>query len=458
MASLRFSLLLLLPLAAAAAFLSKNLLPSDYKRARCGPNDLSTPWAALVNASANPLPEYPRPQLTRPGFAWASLNGLHEFQIASDHAGTPANPIPFNTSLPATILLPFPPESCLSGVGAFQDFPRSTPNFTFTWTRSVFDAPFPLTETTILNVEACDWNCTLWLNGRLLASHQGGYDAFSADVSGVLRARANELLIFAHDPTERGAQPQGKQLTLDILKHHVDGNKYLPTSGVWGDVWLEAAPARRVADVRLRTNATSLFLWLQFAGFDPAAAPQCALNISIALSGTPVAAYAAACSSAAPAILTIPLPALWAPGSPTLYTARIGLQVGGAGAKEDDVVGVYFGLREVALLPYSRGPVPALGPLFNTSIHGVGRPQKLKTGAGWRDCKALCGSGCEAWTFDGGAEPPTCSLGGADGTLPLVPNTPFCVSGKKAVAAGPAARPGFAGIKGFAIGWLDQCA
>ena len=56
---------LLLLAACARAFISRGLSASSYKRARCGPNNLSTRWSALVNASSPPLPEFPRPQMVR---------------------------------------------------------------------------------------------------------------------------------------------------------------------------------------------------------------------------------------------------------------------------------------------------------------------------------------------------------------------------------------------------------
>jgi len=400
-----------------------------------------------------------RPPLPSGAASWFSLNGLVEHEFAADFAGTPRAPIPFGRRLNGTILLPFPPESCLSGVGAFEDYPNSTPNMTFSWYRAVFDAPLPLSASILLHVEACDWNCTVWVNGKLVVSHTGGYDAFSADVTPALKAAANELLIFTHDPTEWGNQPQGKQLTLDVLRDHVDGNKYCPSSGVWGDVWLESVPAQRIDSLRLRANSSSLFLWVALAGVP--AAPGCALNVSISLRGSPVASDAVGCAAAAPAgagvEVPVPSPQAWAPGSPTLYDVSVALLPGGSAVA--DLVSGYFGLRAVALESYARPAVPPQEPLQWTGLARTGKAQKLKRGDAWGACSAACAAAgptaCQSWEFDEASSPPTCAFA-ADVGSPLVPGAPTKTAGRAGVPAGPAARPTLNGAPNFALAWLDQ--
>jgi hypothetical protein len=225
--------------------------PGSWKRTRCGPEDIPTQYADDVNPS-DPLPEYPRPQLTRVniafGAAWATLNGLYEYGPASSLDAPP----PFGVSLPSSILVPFPPESCLSGLGAFNSWPMSTPDFSLSWYRVVFDSPLPSPmagTSTLLHFGACDWNCSVWLNRKFLGNHIGGYDGFTFDVTAVLGASGNELIVLAFDPTEKGDQPAGKQLTKAILTPA--GDKYTPSSGIWQTVWLETAPAVHVAGLKV---------------------------------------------------------------------------------------------------------------------------------------------------------------------------------------------------------------
>ncbi|HKH62205.1 MAG TPA: hypothetical protein VKA49_15290, partial [Flavitalea sp.] len=69
---------------------------------------ITTPWAEKLN-SANPLPEYPRPQLVRKD--WTNLNGLWQYSILpKDQQAIPAGS-------QGSILVPFAVESALSGVG-----------------------------------------------------------------------------------------------------------------------------------------------------------------------------------------------------------------------------------------------------------------------------------------------------------------------------------------------------
>jgi hypothetical protein len=222
--------------------------PSSWNRSRCGPEDKPTQFAADVDPS-DPLPDYPRPQLTRPQMvgcwaAWTTLNGLYEFGPATSLDAPP----PFGQTLPSSILVPYPPESCLSGIGAFENWPTSTPNFTLSWYRTVFDSPLPPPSegyAATLHFGACDWNCSVWLNRRFLGTHVGGYDPFFFNVTDPLVSSGNELIVLAFDPTERGDQPLGKQLTSAILSPA--GDHYAPSSGIWQTVWLEAVPAVHVA-------------------------------------------------------------------------------------------------------------------------------------------------------------------------------------------------------------------
>jgi len=100
-----------------------------WARTRCGgptgTADLPTAWARDVSAFTAPLPEYPRPMMVRSSVGapvdrdhgdpavWASLNGLWEWE--ADHAPA-GSPPPFGRTLSGAILVPFPVESCLSGV------------------------------------------------------------------------------------------------------------------------------------------------------------------------------------------------------------------------------------------------------------------------------------------------------------------------------------------------------
>jgi beta-galactosidase/beta-glucuronidase len=110
--------------------------------------------------------------------------------------------------LKRTILVPFPPESCLSGV-------RETHQWMLY--RLQFDCPPSITasEPVVLRFGAVDWMASVYLNGVHLGNHTGGYAEFHFDLLS-LRAAENELIVKVYDPSELGAQPFGKQRAASI--------------------------------------------------------------------------------------------------------------------------------------------------------------------------------------------------------------------------------------------------
>jgi len=188
---------------------------STWRRTQCGsPSgdaDIPTRWASEVSADTTPLPAYPRPQMVRgrggdrdkgdPSL-WSNLNGLWEWEPAADAAP------PFGRPLNGSILVPFPVESCLSGVA-----PASSATLVAQmWYRLVFDAAVADGAKTLLHFGAVDWQATVYLNGLLLrhdgrlGNHTGGYDGFGFDVTDRLKHAGGETshrLRTAHSKSPR---------------------------------------------------------------------------------------------------------------------------------------------------------------------------------------------------------------------------------------------------------------
>ena len=267
---------------------------------------------------------------------YAAPGALTNPHRASHDPQAPLAAPTFGQPLSGSILVPFPPESCLSGIGAFEHWPDRTPNFTYTLYRHVFDRPAALTgATTLLNFGAIDWTATVWLNKAVVCAHVGGYSPFTCDLTAGLADTDNELFVYAFDPTDSGGQPEGKQRWDSILKP--GGDKYTPTSGIWQTVWLESAPAVRVDKVDISTTLTAATLTVFAAGGGASAAR---FSAAVTLAGAPVATGAGAVG--VPLAIAIPSPSLWTPDAPTLYDVAITLDGG-------DAVGTYFGLRTIAL-------------------------------------------------------------------------------------------------------------
>lgn len=200
---------------------------------------MRTPWAAQVTPE-NAWSEYPRPQLQRSN--WTNLNGLWTYAVAPRDAKIPA-------AWDGEILVPFCPESALSGVGRLVEPDQSL------WYRRSLPAATG-GKRTLLHFEAVDYEATVWVNGVEVGRHRGGHTPFSFDISRALRAEGNELVVRVHDATE-GFQLHGKQ------KLRPGGIWYTRVSGIWQTVWLEEVPQRAIRDLDFTPDVRSGTLGIQ---------------------------------------------------------------------------------------------------------------------------------------------------------------------------------------------------
>lgn len=305
---------------------------------------LSTPWTSQVGPH-NALPEYPRPQLTRR--EWRNLNGVWQFA-----AGTQGEAPPFGRDLGRSILVPYPEESALSGIGEHHDY---------AWYRRTFTVPGAWHGRHVqLNFGAVDYRATVYVNGHQVGAHAGGYTGFSYDITPDLRAGANELVVGVEDPTDAGGQAIGKQ------RNHPSGIWYTANSGIWQTVWLEPTAAGHVT--RLDTDTTpdehSLDVTAQTAG----AGPGSSVGVEVLTREGKVAGTARGAPGAAVRV-PVPNPHLWWPSDPYLYRLRVTLYDGSGHAV--DTVGGYAGMRTITtgkvngvLRPLLNGKfVFQLGPL-----------------------------------------------------------------------------------------------
>ncbi|HNQ22586.1 MAG TPA: glycoside hydrolase family 2 TIM barrel-domain containing protein [Phycisphaerae bacterium] len=189
---------------------------------------LRTRWAEAVTP-ANAHPEYPRPQMVRP--EWQNLNGLWEFAVTAKAESRPSE-------WPQRILVPFPVESALSGVQTTVSPEQRV------WYRRTFSVPEAWRgRQVLLHFEAVDWETTVWIDGKEVGTHRGGYDPFTFDITSALQStNEHELVVSVWDPTDAGPQPRGKQ----VLKPK--GIFYTPTTGIWQTVWLEPVPQAPATD------------------------------------------------------------------------------------------------------------------------------------------------------------------------------------------------------------------
>ncbi len=279
---------------------------------------LTTRWAEGVSPD-NVHPEYPRPQLVRS--PWLNLNGLWQFAPAGEHEDPP-----FGKDPGRRILVPFPMESALSGITEHHE--RS-------WYRRLFEIPGPWRGRRILlHFGAVDWECRVFVNGRLLRTHRGGYDPFTVDITDALAdGGVQELILGIYDPTDRGSQPRGKQ----VLE---PGNIwYTPVSGVWQTVWLEPVAETHIDAVHLVPDVDAESLRVRVDVAHPT--PETTVRLTVAPDGASREYWILPNAESA---VPVRNPRLWSPADPFLYDLRIEVVQDG---RTVDEAHSYFGMRKI---------------------------------------------------------------------------------------------------------------
>ena len=190
-------------------------------------NTLYTPYEKNMTGDI-PLSDYPRPNMVRESYI--SLNGKWDFAVSEEGA---------DVEYTEKILVPFPPESRLSGYG------KAIPKDSVMHYRRTFSLPEGfLVGRLILHIDACDCISDVFVNGCAVAHNEGGYLPFSVDITENIKDGENELVIEAQDKLSP-LYPYGKQ------KEKRGGMWYTPTSGIWQSVWLESVPKEYIHSLKI---------------------------------------------------------------------------------------------------------------------------------------------------------------------------------------------------------------
>ena len=250
-----------------------------------------------------PWQSHPRPQMRRISF-W-NLNGLWDFEIS------PSPDLPEQFS--KTILVPFPPQSLLSGIHT------PIPEDHFLFYRKQFPCPPDSRNGRILlHIGATDQIAAVWLNGTFLGEHIGGYESFSFDVTAFLQEE-NTLIVRVIDQMSHHILPYGKQSAKR------GGMWYTPVSGIWQTVWMEQVPREYICSLQIETGEN----WAELTvsgevpdGFVSVLTPEGTFQFPLVQKT---------------ARIELTSPRLWSPEDPYLYECTI--QAG------EDAVQTYFALR-----------------------------------------------------------------------------------------------------------------
>ena len=254
-----------------------------------------------VSPDTIPWNIYPRPLLQRDSFY--CLNGYWTFCF-----GEPV------TEREETILVPFPPESLLSGICRDMGKEASV----YYRRHFVLPAGF-IKDSVLLHFGAVDQSARVVLNGTEVGCHRGGYDAFSFDITALLQEE-NTLEVYVKDTDSDKTMPYGKQ------KHKRGGMWYTPVTGIWQTVWLESVPEAYIRSLTITTTLDSVTILAE--GADTA---------ELAIE-TPEGTCHAEMKQGK-AVVRFDTPHLWTPENPYLYHFTV--------KTASDTVRSYFALRTI---------------------------------------------------------------------------------------------------------------
>lgn len=188
---------------------------------------------------------FPRPNFIRKAFV--DLNG--EWNFAFDDSGTllgsflKENKINFNK----TIKVPFPYQSSESGINTADVHEKVVYGRTF-------DIPADKADKTVLlHFGAVDHKAVVFVNGKCVGTHSGGYTHFQFDITDICNCGENELTVFVED-SDSPSKCRGKQ----IWQSEPSGCHYVAVTGIWQDVWLEFTDSIYITGIHFTSNFNNL--------------------------------------------------------------------------------------------------------------------------------------------------------------------------------------------------------
>ena len=280
-----------------------------------------------------PRPEYPRSQFERTD--WVNLNGKWSFEFDFNHVGLEKG-YAESKGFQGTILVPFSPESELSGVG-HTDF------VTGIWYHRTIDVPASWEgKRVLLNFGAVYYQSEVFIDGKFVGRHFGGSSSFSFDITGFAApGTSHDLVVYAQSDLRSMNQPAGKQ-SLMLGSHDCE---YIRTTGIWQTVWMESVAENGLKNVQVNTDIDQKQLVVRPAFYKEGAA---GLRITVTDPESPkkpVAQKTVSANNSSVAVIPFKTLKTWSPESPFLYD--VDYQVLDKNGNVIDEVKSYVGMRKV---------------------------------------------------------------------------------------------------------------
>lgn len=275
-----------------------------------------------------PRPEHPNPQFVRS--SWMNLNGEWDFCIDNSKSGLEKKYFRPEVKFDRKIVVPFCPESVLSGIGN-KDFMNAV------WYQREFAIPERYKGMkTFIHFGAVDYKATVYINGEKVGEHKGGYISFKFDITDKLTDGINKVTVYAVDDVRDPMQPRGKQSE----EYYSHGCDYTRTTGIWQTVWLEFTPESYIESIKIFPNAENCSVDIQAKVVGEGKFEALALFHERIMGAATVSTKGGFIN----AHLDLKEAYLWDVGEGRLYDLELRFN--------DDRVDSYFGLRDVKLDGY----------------------------------------------------------------------------------------------------------
>ena len=286
---------------------------------------------AASDAVPVPRPEYPRPQFVRD--EWVNLNGTWSFEFNFSRSGMDRK-LYESKGFDNEILVPFAPQSGLSGVG-FKDF---IPEM---WYHRVISIPENWKDrNVILHFGAVDYIASVYIDGRIAGRHWGGSSSFDIDITDmVMPGQEHDLVVRVEDDERSGQYAKGKQCG----RFDSFGCEYTRTTGIWQTVWMEPVSGTGLKDIYVIPDLDQSRFIIEPSYYGLSSGQKLRVRV---LDGDRVVSSAVVPSSAQSyAELPVRKARTWSPESPFLY--GIELEVISADGSVTDRVRSYAGMRKI---------------------------------------------------------------------------------------------------------------
>lgn len=292
-------------------------------------------------ATKSYIKDYPRPQFVRP--EWHNLNG--EWQFRFDDANVGERLLwQENFEGTHTITVPYTYETKASGIG------DETFHSHVWYNRSVAIPAEAAGKRVLLHFQAVDHVAKVWVNGQMAGGHQGGYAAFSLDITPYVTFGIDNQITVKAEDSDSCTQPRGKQRwTRDNFECF-----YVQTTGIWQTVWMEFVEEERLDAVKITPDIDRQMIRFDFEFDGVAAGKDLRLEAIVTLKDKPVKRVSLAVDRPC---LTLEVDLVheangpwkkcwWSPQQPNLYDVEFVLY---AEDRVADRVFSYFGMRKVSI-------------------------------------------------------------------------------------------------------------